>query len=329
MGSLNITNEGVYFVASDSTQKVLLNFNEYLKNKGRIPMHSLEGECYTIFDFLSKLYNSNIMLFGEGTFEVLQNITVVSLVISKLIQSSAAVKVIEFGSTKGKVSYNLAEVLSKFNPESLLCLVSNVIGNESGNRCLDYISLVSKLPQLSMVYSDYNKTVLGENTFDIVVINGCEKFEEPYAVIKEAERVCKKDGMILCITNGDCLLHSAFQLVFSERTEYDFSVTDVILVAQKNNTWDNITYKTIDTEQEKLCTELKGKISLNTETDELRCAVSKINNLIVRTISEEQIKTKLYLMEVKECILDCINTVGTEYRSFYQEKLEKLLAIKE
>jgi hypothetical protein len=53
-------------------------------------------------------------------------------------------------------------VLGKFNPESLLCGVSNSFGNAGVNRWLDRIDLIEETPRLSFLASDYDDTHLQE-----------------------------------------------------------------------------------------------------------------------------------------------------------------------
>ncbi len=79
---------------------------------------------------------------------VVKYLTLNALISSELIKSSAPIKVAEFGCTNGEISYNLAEIIGRVNPKSLLCLISDTIGNDSSNSCLDAITQAEQLPNL-------------------------------------------------------------------------------------------------------------------------------------------------------------------------------------
>lgn len=329
MSGLSIAGNNVIFT-TENTNKTILSTDNYLKNKSRIPMHSATTNGETVLRILKGLIQKNRTVFpGIASNQELLYLTVDAVLISELITSAAPFRVAEFGCTAGDLSYNLTEVFGKFNPASTLCFISNTIGNESGNQCLDHILLAENLPDFSMVYADYAKTNLADNAFDIVLLNGTVQFEEPSAVIAEALRITKENGLLLCCTREDYLLDSCFRLVFSAPEEYALSPIDKLLVARKStagqtdleNTRNRISSGTL---QELLLT-LKENLLAENPPEAFRPQVKLLEAAISLAIRQYNIKQKLKLIELKDAVLDYMNYFATEHKDFYKARLEKLL----
>lgn len=327
MSNIQLTKEGVVFSGNNGT-KILLNTRDFLSNKSRVAMHSFSADGDTIPNFLTKLLGRNRTIFqNTNTVNDLRNCMLNALVVSKLVTSAAPMKVAEFGSTNGDISYNLTETLGKINPKSTLCLISDRIGNESSNTCLNYITQAEVFPEFQMLYSDYTTTNLADELFDIVVINGDVCFEDSYKVIKEAERVTKTDGLILCWTSRDYLLESTFKLIFSEREEYELTPHEKILTVKKPaESWSNCTANEPYAGLVELVTDLKNTIGSN-DPAVYRPYVKQLNQYIDIAIEKYDIQRKLQLIELKEAILYYMTHLSTEHEEFYLEKLNKALDI--
>ena len=168
MSTIRMTGAGSVFVGNQGAQ-ILLNATNYLKNKSRISMHSLSEDGDTIPNFLIDIMKKNKNLFSNATtLNELVYCIINNLVASHLVTSAAPMKIAEFGSTNGDISYNLTEVVGKINPKSTLCLISDRIGNESSNNCLNYISQAETFPEFQMLYSDYMVTNLADGLFDVL-----------------------------------------------------------------------------------------------------------------------------------------------------------------
>ncbi len=223
-----------FIYTDDSVSKILLDCNMYLENKSRIPFHSINDSITVpkmIFDLISghfKAFDGHE--YAEwGTYYAMIDV----LVTAYHVKSSSPKKVLEIGCLDGIISYHLGTILGKLHPQSLLYSVANTIGNESNNRWLDYISQVEEMPQVAFAATDYESTNLQDNNFDIVVINGMNPIERPELVLKEAYRVLKNDGLLICFTVKQPLLESCFQLFFSKREEYFLNYNGRILVVHK------------------------------------------------------------------------------------------------
>lgn len=232
MGNLTIeNNKFIYEERERKAKKVLLDCNDYFSNKSRIPMHSLDNDL-TIPGLLLQLFKWHNQLCANQSedSDVMEALLMDILLTTFLIKTPMSQRVLEIGCTNGVLSYHLATLLGRFNVESALCCVCNKIGNSSDNSWLDMISLVGKMPGLSMLASDYDAMPLEPKYFDIVIINGTEDFEEPYPVIGEAKRLVKDEGIVMCYADCQPLLESSFKLSFPDREEYSLTGQRSILV---------------------------------------------------------------------------------------------------
>lgn len=212
--------------------KILLDCNDYLANKSRVPMHApVEG--VSVSDFLGNLNLAYTDLFVEGHAPSDGNAYsyIDALLAKELIKTSQPVKVAELGCSNGRLSYHLATVLGRFHPESNLCCVCDSIGNESGNFWLDMISLVEIPPKLSLHACDYDDTNLCNNHFDIVILNGSVAFADIDAVLKEALKLIKTNGVLICYVYRQPELANYMRKAFSRVDEYNTDDNSVVLVA--------------------------------------------------------------------------------------------------
>lgn len=218
-----------FIYCTENEKKELLDCRSYISNKSRIPMHSESG--LSIPNLLLALLKLHLQVSQETGEEerTMEYLLLDVILTAELIKTSQPVKAAELGCMNGVLSYHLSSLLGKFHEESTLCCVCDALGNDSGNQWLDRIALVEDAPKLSMLAAEYEETHLAEGHFDFVFINGSVFFEEPYAVIKEAERLVKKGGQIVCYAERQPLLESCFQLIFADREEYVLSPGNKIM----------------------------------------------------------------------------------------------------
>lgn len=312
----------LYFI-TDREKVLLLDFLDTLKNKSRVPLLSLADNQDLMYEFITYLKQKNEMLFPEHTVkEQLTYLTINCLMIQHLIKSAAPIKVAELGCTNGKLSYNLTELIGKLNPKSALWLISNTIGSDSGNNCLNLITQAEHSPELSMTYCDYAETLLADNTFDIVVLNGEIDFEDPYQVIREALRITKENGILICYSPANYLLESSFKLVFSNRQEYSVSPSDCIMIAQKDcNYWEGITTPNSLDGFSELMEQIKSELSENDNITAYRAYIKQLDCYIDKMIAEYNIPKKVYFIELKNALLDYITAQNSTHHDFYKAEL--------
>lgn len=322
----SITVEGNQFLfQNEKKQVVLLDVKDFMANKSRLPMHTLTGDL-TIPGLLSDLKEKHKSI-GEGTDESEFSALLLDILLtSYFIRSSAPLKVLEIGSVSGVLSYHLAALLGKLNRESRLCCVSNVIGNESANHWLDRISMVEQLPNLSMVAADYEDTQLRTDHFDIVILNGTTGFEKPYETIREAERLVKKGGILLCHAKDAPLLESNFKLIFSQREEYEILPQETILVTvYPGYSWGQEKQPDLAVEVSELYDTLQQTLETASCPEEIRPCVHRIDQCVDRAVSTYDIRRKVELIQLKELVLDYILNMESEFGALYRERIFDLL----
>lgn len=328
MSELFVENNSMIFCDDNKNKKVLFSYNNFMDNKSRIPFHTI-SDSETIISFLSDLIEKYKKLFNcKNDAETMSYFTIDCIIISELIKSAAPIKILEIGSDNGRLSYHLTELLGKVNPQSLVSFLSEEINSEGNNNWLNSAIMASYKPELSMHISDYDKTNLADDNFDIVIINGTVNFENPYKVIKEAERIIKKGGRIICYSANTPLLESCFRLVFSNAEEYHVSSKDIIITEKYNNmSWEADLLKKWDSELKKLLDELSLGFKTLPELEICREYVKKIEKYIEFSMNENKYKLKVNLINLNQTILDYIVHISDEYKIFYKDEVLKMCII--
>lgn len=218
--------ENSKFIYEDQNKKeVLLNCTDFLANKSRVSMHRLEGNDYLIIPELLIRLTEKERKKGNN-FEVPAALMDI-LLVSRLIQTSYPVKILEYGSMQGQLSWHLAEITGVFHEESSLVCAYDTMDLE----WMEQISKVEHLPKLSFFAGDYGCFQLQEGYFDIVIINGMVNYLQPKDVIEEALRLAADNGILLCYANAAPLLESTFKLYFKNRKEYEITPSQNVFLA--------------------------------------------------------------------------------------------------
>ena len=217
--------------------ELIININDFINNYSRVPLAYSDDGRPTIPDLLSLSANKYKEI-NEGTkYENYNGLYyVVNILASKFfIRKGEPLKVAEIGCNSGTLSMYFAPLLKAFDPEAEFVCVSNAIGNESGVEWIDRISLVDAPSGLSYLVSDFQKTKLRDEYFDLTLINGTQVFSAPLEIVREAARITAEDGMIICISDDQELLDDGFRLLTDERKEYRFNDRRVVYAAKKKN----------------------------------------------------------------------------------------------
>lgn len=222
-----------FIYVRNEKSKVLIDFMDFFSNKSSIPLMPQDG-FHSIPVFLIELLNKYESFFSENyiPYDSDDYFLIDILVSAQLFKSSTPVKLAEFGASNGRLSYHLASVLGRFNEANTLCSVCDSIGNESGNYWIDMISLVENSSQVSFVATDYHDTNLCTGHFDIVVLNGSVELENSDAIVKEALRLLKANGTLICYACQQPELADNARKNFSIVEEYPTSFNTTIIVAK-------------------------------------------------------------------------------------------------
>lgn len=314
-----------FILYNGNEREILLDGFDPMSNKSRLPMHTLSNED-TISSLIFSLAQKHTEI-GDGTGEVTENGPFAAhlldiLLTSYLICSSAPFRVVEIGAVNGVRSYHLAVLMGKLNSESSLCCVSDVIGNESENQWLNRISNVEQPPTLSMLVADYENTQLESDHFDIVVINGTIQIDKPYETVREAERLIKRSGILLCHAKNSPLLESSFKLIFSEHQEYEIAPNEKILITRYAGTsWGKKEETNLREKKAELACELQQAIASGS-LEIFRPLVQRIDLYINKAAEIYDIRSKTELLRLKELVLDYMLNIGDEFEGVYKERLQ-------
>lgn len=306
MGKLQFENDKFLYTDGDSCE-VLLDCRNFTGNKSKIPMHSFEPDALTIPNLIVKCLNQHEALCNgeEEVYNGHENLILNLLLIRELIKTQFPLKVLELGCTSGIVSCYLATILGIFDGNNTLCCVSDALGNASGNQWLDRISLVKYPPRLTMEAADYDDTMLEPESFDLVLINGSVRFEEPYRVVQEAERLAKQEGRIVCYACNSPLLENSFRLRFSERNEYTLKPDVCILTAKKNSRQELEDEPDRDGSRaaDAFFAELLRDLSLPLEAETIRLRIQQCEQLLSEKVYQEDTSLKIRLIDIKEQLI--------------------------
>ncbi len=227
-----------FIYTDDKGDKIILDLNDFMMNKSRIPFHTVTGDK-TVSDIVVYLMDTHSIV-SEGTDEhryLVQYTLLDTLIMRCAIQTSKSIKAVELGAGNGILSYHLGVILGTLNSNSELTCVCDTIGNGSESRWVDSICQIreSEQPKVRFMASDYNSTMLSGHSFDIVVINATEEIDDIKGTVEEARRLVKPSGEIFCICHrNNWLLYDLFAYLMSGYESYSIGESGFVLTGNGN-----------------------------------------------------------------------------------------------
>lgn len=315
------------FVFCDETQRInILDLTDNFANKSRIPLRSKELGELSIAGLLLIMQEYNKRMNGgeEGKLPIdLMNV----LVTQQLIRTSAPINVVEMGAINGLDSYYLSTIMGMINEESQLCSVCHVIGNESGNRWLDYICMVEHPPILSMLVSDYDRTRLERGGFELAIINGGVDYEKPLEMVKEIKQLLKKEGAMICHVLNDSQLESAVWEEFKKEdsTVYSLSENEKIIVAiQKEEQRDNPNAQ-LRKKALEILDAIECALNGDGENEKLRPLIKQIDYCAKQATTMWDTKCKDGLVCLKEAVMNYMLNKQERHFIYYRDELVRCM----
>lgn len=287
-------------------EQVLIDLRRCMDNRSRIPIINTEQNPQSVMRLVMKLHelHGELKLGDDVSFDYM---LLDFLTARCLMKTSMPLKVVEIGAMTGVWSFHLAAMMGQYNRDSTLCCVCNAVGNESGNRWVDRIALVAEPPRLSMVAADYDDTMLQSGGFDLVLLNGSVLLENPYRVIKEAERLVKTGGVILCYVRKQTPFAEMFARVFSDfETFVIHPGTQVSYMEYRGQSWEDPGQVSCRDEAEKYLSELPEDGLAGMGRTELRDCYRKLEEYIMAAMQERQTDLKVRLIRRQEAVLDAM-----------------------
>ena len=219
----------------------ILDCSNRFNNLSRLPLNEAEKGGLTLPEIVMSLKDMHTELNAGTEYEKYSGLfRLISIIVSDhCMRHGEPLKACELGCNSGALSQDISTLLYAFDPDAKYTCVSNSIGNESGMEWVDRIASVSAPSGLSLVVSDFSDTGLKDSNYDVTIINGTVTFEDPVNALKEAVRITKDDGLIVCYSEGQYLLDDGFKLLFAERNEWRFDSTHILFKAYKKDAWKN------------------------------------------------------------------------------------------
>ena len=289
----SITYEGKCFWYKGSPQnRILIDLRKPMENVSQIPIIEEEGQNVSVYKLINYLQDTHMQIDSLAEDNVFSYSVLDFLTMRCLMHYCRPVKAVELGAMSGISSFHLGTILGQYDSRSLLCSICNGIGNESGNHWLEYISQMPVSPRLSMLAADYEETLLQEKGFDLVLLHGRDYMEKPKEVIKEAKRLLKPDGTIICYFNNQPELDKAFLQEFPQAEVYHTEVNASCFF-----------YSGKQVSLEEVITEDYG-ISSDLSQDKLREIYVRLEKEIQSSIEIDDRRRKAALIQLQEKVLD-------------------------
>ncbi len=198
--------------------EIILDPTDLLHNYSRIPGHKMPDDDFdTVLDLVIKnhaRHNEIIQSEFAPSAEIL--LIIDSLASDFFMRRSGTLNVAEIGCNNGILSFHIAPLIAAYDPDARYACVCNTLGNESGNEWLDLISQINTPDGLSFHAADFTDTALRDGIFDLTIINGTVRIDDPMGTIKEAVRITNTNGIIICFSDDQVLLDDTFRIMFPE-----------------------------------------------------------------------------------------------------------------
>lgn len=229
MGNLSISENKIYFIYDNGEKNCLLDLSDFLSNRSHIPLHSLANVDFKIIpNLIKKIIEicdspDNEIRDIDKSMLILTSI----MIIKKYMYRAKGNSILEIGCTSGIMSYFIGLIVNFFGESNLHC-VSDVVNSEGVSDWLNNIMLLENSDDISITYTNYNNINLRDSFYDITVVNGYDYFENPEDVIRNAVRMTKENGLMVCIGKEQPFLNDAFQKIIGDYDVYIFDNNNII-----------------------------------------------------------------------------------------------------
>lgn len=234
MPSISTNKNGIFWKDEITGNKeTLLDYQSEFANSGFPFTNNTSASHKTLQKIMWKYFQKCKDLMEEDY--VLKTYLMLTIVTKHVLRCAKPPVLLEYGCGDGALSYFLASVLGDLQEQSRLFCLNDII-----DPCwLDRIGQVKHTPDINYLASNYRHTGLQQDFFDIVVINGTTYFKDPDATLREAIRLLRPDGLLICYSENNPLIESIFQLYFDCRKQYVLNYTSMIQTSNKSDyTWE-------------------------------------------------------------------------------------------
>ncbi len=306
MGRMCFGNDQIVY--EDGGRKELLyGYEERIFNYSRIPLRIIGEEGDSLLGLILESVNEHGII-AEGTKEKdasYEYATMNLLLAREHMKTPYELKVLEIGCLSGILSYHLAKLLGKYNENSQLCCVTNMMGNKTESGWIDRISHVESMPKVSFLTTDFDNMPLSDGYFDVVFLNASDVIEKKEAVLSEARRVLKKDGVFLAYVVGDVGLIQQIAYQSASLKTYMYLPDRCILRVSASeftsfaNCGNELSYHV-----KSVVNRCENVLRNDVRSEELRDVIRYLDACIDEAIAKRDLESKILFMKYKGEFLD-------------------------
>lgn len=370
MPAVNISDQALsYREADDKPERKILDFTDFFQNFGSIPLHRIDPNARALPDILkslraefnqmlsqmsnqgaplSELNNASLSASpSEGSNEFLSEnpsapaiddlslILTIAFCFKQSLTGYKARHILEIGCRQGLLSYFLAKTAGLTHRENKVYCLSEVPPAEAFHRIIFGLGYMGA--NLSLLTTDKDFAVLRDDSFAFTVVNGRQWTGEPAAVVRNALRVTKKGGYLLCLTQRQALLYSRYAAKINDYEEYPVSADGSVVLVKAIDDKDKGSFGLCRNDKQKerfaelgllvrpaldnpralLASEVRETISLLSEMEDIALEM-------IDFIDDRDVKNQLNY--IKETLLDYLYTTNAAYRGQCAERLQDNVA---
>lgn len=339
--SLKISEQGLFLYQSGGEHPIMIiDFNDFFGNLGAVSLHSLDskntGTIPAIIRNIAAEYNEKAP-YMENPPEVVSVMLTACFLIKQSMSRYKPRNILEIGCKNGSLSYFITKTALAIQPDSRVFCLSEVFCGQVFMKILSELGDVAA--NLSLLTTGQEAEILRDNYFDFVVINGGEFMKNPADVIANAVRVAQTGGVLLCLTQGQHLLHNCFAACVDGYGEYfiadDSSVLVKVIDNKDKEALQDSAVNHLYAEMRNLdCDVCRVLDDVNAAAPaELEAAarkLSRMENIAIELFAElEDIELKYVLNCTKGTLLDYIYTSDVGYREKCARQLHDFAADRE
>ena len=322
----NILENGYVYYVDDSSKKKILNLNDFLYNKSKIPFHifdrngacdylnerTLLGKCININQKMHNIYNPQS--------SVLQCSELLTFLLANFCTHSTNISNFAFIGCEEKILYSAISVIGEYNQLFRVTIIQDEICNGGENYFLDVLSNIEKVPEMSLNISDYHSTMLRDKYFDLVVVDCNVLGENIELKIKEINRIYSAKGSIIYILNGQLDVFKYINEMYDGIESYNISDNIKILsVKSPLECFEKNDDRSVISKYAYL-----GYIDkFNLCDEQIRIIIQEIEDDIEFFIKKHDIDKKIMCMELKENLISYM--LFNEYKPYYLEQIRRIL----
>lgn len=316
--------ENIFYYINNNSAQIVLDCTKLLANKSRIPMHSNSTNALTIPKLLININKQHQTLYQNTDIAFYDQIYLLTdlFLANRLMGSALPIKAAAIGCDNGVLSFHLSALLGAFHPESTLQLVCNQIADNGSNPVLASLAQGFTLPECALSVCDYHKTLLQEHFFDFLVLDDLNSLQEPFLATEEAERILKPGGLLFVLTKNQKLVqHLQDTCPTAHLYPFDTAFLVVCTTSQTAKPKEPTFSETVRNQ----LSNIKERFLTDASNEMVSSFIYELEELIASAVAQQELSWKIYLLRIKEVLINYRLREQTEQKEYHKRELLLLL----